>query len=42
MSLRERAALRRKAKMLKKEIEDQKLSGVFDNINFTDFVTKPN
>lgn len=41
MSLKERAALRRKARLLKKELEDQNISELFTNENFTEFVTKP-
>ena len=42
MSLRERAALRRKARQLKKALDENNISGVFDNMNFDEFITKPN
>lgn len=34
MTLRERAALRNKAKMLKKELDSQNLKEIFDNVDF--------
>ena len=42
MSLRERAALRRKARQLKRELDEEKIFGIFDNSDFTNFVKNQN